>query len=83
LFRTLLRMFAAEGRMVLFSTHRFDMVEKLCSRVVILSHGRIVAEQAIEPFREQSTSLEDVFVRVTGHEDFTPVAREILDLMQA
>ena len=83
LFRTLLRMFADEGRMVLFSTHRFDMVEKLCSRVVILSHGRIVAEQTIEPRREQATSLEDVFVTVTGHEDFTPVARDILDLMQA
>ena len=31
--------------MILFSTHRFDMVEKLCSRVVILSSGRMVAEQ--------------------------------------
>ena len=44
LFRTLLRLFAAGGRMVLFSTHRFDIVEQLCSRVVILSRGRIVAE---------------------------------------
>ena len=39
LFRALLRLLAADGRMILFSTHRFDMVEKLCSRVVILSSG--------------------------------------------
>ena len=45
LFRALLTLLAADGRMILFSTHRFDMVEKLCSRVVILSSGRLVAER--------------------------------------
>ena len=44
LFRTLLKLLVAEGRMVLFSTHRFDMVEQLCSRVVMLNAGRVVAE---------------------------------------
>jgi ABC-2 type transport system ATP-binding protein len=83
LFRTLLRMFVAADRMVLFSTHRFDMVEKLCSRVVILSKGRIAAERDMASFRdERSESLEDVFVQTTGQDDFTPVARQILDLMQ-
>jgi ABC-2 type transport system ATP-binding protein len=83
LFRTLLRMFAAGNRMVLFSTHRFDMVEKLCSRVVILSKGRIAAEHDMEEFRSHQTkSLEEVFVQTTGQDDFTPVARQILDLMQ-
>ena len=47
LFRALLGLLAAQGKMVLFSTHRFDMVEKLCSRVVILSAGRLVAEQRV------------------------------------
>ena len=83
LFRTLLRMFAAGDRMVLFSTHRFDMVEKLCSRVVILSRGRVAAEHDMQQFRSpQSRSLEEVFVQTTGQDDFTPVARQILDLMQ-
>jgi len=83
LFRTLLRMFAAGDRMVLFSTHRFDMVEKLCSRVVILSRGRVAAEHDMGEFRsQQSRSLEEVFVQTTGQDDFTPVARQILDLMQ-
>ena len=83
LFRTLLRMFAAGNRMVLFSTHRFDMVEKLCSRVVILSKGRIAAERDMASFHDaRAQSLEEVFVQTTGQEDFTPVARQILDLMQ-
>ena len=44
LFRTLLGLLADDGRMILFSTHRFDMVEKVCSRAVILSRGRVAAE---------------------------------------
>ena len=83
LFRTLLGMFAARGRMVLFSTHRFDIVEQLCSRVVILSHGRIVAEHDVPSLLQPGTpTLEQVFVQATGQADFTPVARQILELMQ-
>ena len=84
LFRTLLGMLAAEGCMILFSTHRFDMVEKLCSRVVILSAGRLVAEQAIgTPIDHGASSLEDTFVRVTQQPDFTPIAREIIETIRA
>jgi ABC-2 type transport system ATP-binding protein len=83
LFRTLLRLFAAGDRMILFSTHRFDIVEQICSRALILSTGRIVAEHEVTSFRNaDSPSLEEVFVRATGHDDFTPVARQILEIMQ-
>jgi ABC-type Na+ transport system ATPase subunit NatA len=55
------------------------MVEQLCSRVVILSGGHIVAEQDMASFAAtRSGSLEEVFVRVTRQEDFTPIARQIL-----
>ena len=78
LFRTLLTLLAAEGRMVLFSTHRFDMVEKLCSRVVMLSSGRVVAEASVAEMNTGGGSLEAVFMRVTDQPDYTPVARHIL-----
>ena len=80
LFQSLITMFAGQGRMILFSTHRFDMVEKLCSRVVILSSGRLVAEHEMAAFGAGgSPTLEDTFVRVTKQPDFTPVAREIIE----
>jgi ABC-2 type transport system ATP-binding protein len=83
LFQSLIGMFAASGRMVLFSTHRFDMVEKLCSRAVILSNGKLVAEHQVSAERRGDTAtLEQTFVRVTAQKDFAPVAREILDVMQ-
>jgi ABC-2 type transport system ATP-binding protein len=83
LFRTLLRQFARD-RMVLFSTHRFDMVEKLCSRVVILSRGRVAADRDLASLRgSDAPSLEEVFVASTEQEDFAPVADRILALMRA
>ena len=80
LLRTLLRMLASEGRMIFFSTHRFDMVEKLCSRVIVLSSGRVVVERRVAEFeRDGPDSLEETFMRATHQPDFAPLAREILD----
>jgi len=84
LFRALLTLLAADGHMILFSTHRFDMVEKLCSRAVILSKGRLVAEHEVAALGVAGApTLEDTFVRVTQQPDFTPVAREIVDTIRA
>jgi len=84
LFRALLDLFAAAGRMILFSTHRFDMVEKVCSRAVILSAGRVAAEHAVTRDAEgDRDALERLFVRVTAQDDYRPVAQRILDLVQA
>jgi ABC-2 type transport system ATP-binding protein len=80
LFQTLLRLFVQSGRMILFSSHRFDVVERVCSRVVILHAGRIVAEDTVEALRRSmaSGSLEEVFARVTQQDDYTEVAEQIL-----
>jgi ABC-2 type transport system ATP-binding protein len=80
LLRTLLGILAREGRMIFFSTHRFDMVEKLCSRVIVLSSGRVVLERRVADFdREGPDSLEETFARATEQPDFAPTARQIVD----
>ena len=83
LFRALLSQLASQGKAILFSTHRFDMVQQLCSRVVILSAGRVVAEEAVAAFDPSGDgSLESLFVRVTDQPDYGPVARQILDAIR-
>ncbi len=83
LFRVLLGRLAAEGKMVLFSTHRFDMVEKLCSRAVILSAGRVVANTPVAGLPTSGPgSLEHLFARVTEQPDYGPVAQDILDTIR-
>jgi len=70
--------------MILFSSHRLDIVEQICSRVVILRAGRIVAQGEIHAVREShgSSSLDEVFARVTQQEDYTAVATRILDVVR-
>ena len=69
---------------MLFSSHRLDVVQRVCSRVVILSHGRIVAEERVrgESGDHTAQSLEDVFVAVTAPEDYSALAREIFDVVR-
>ncbi len=84
LFRTLLRLFVEQGRMVLFSSHRFDVVQQLCSRVIILREGSVVAEGRVRDLcgSVASGSLEEVFAIATGREDFTPIAASILETVR-
>jgi ABC-2 type transport system ATP-binding protein len=85
LFRTLLRLFVRDGQMILFSSHRLDVVEQICSRVMILHSGRVVAEDCICTAHEASgvSSLENTFARVTKQEDYTIVAKEILQVVRS
>jgi ABC-2 type transport system ATP-binding protein len=75
----LIEEFKATGRSILLTTHYMDEAEKLCDRVAIVDHGRVIAlgspAELIEsigatipapPPRSNSASLEDVFVALTG-----------------
>ena len=46
--RGLIQELAARGKVVLFSSHELETVERVCSRVVILHRGRVVANDSIE-----------------------------------
>ncbi len=79
--RALLHALGARGKMVLLSSHRLDVVDTLCPRVVILHRGQIAAEGSPEALRraQHSTSLEAVFAAVTGQGDYAARADAILD----
>ena len=66
--RDLLRRLRAAGKCLLFSSHVMQEVSALCDRIVILGHGRVVAEGTASELlvRAGETSLEDAFVRLLG-----------------
>jgi ABC-2 type transport system ATP-binding protein len=81
---TLVRALADGGKMILFSSHRLDVVEKVCRRVCILHNGRVVADASPEALRAGAlTQLEDVFAQLTQAEDYSARVRDILHAMQA
>ena len=65
--KDLLRERAARGLGVLVSTHLLEVAERLCDRVVILHHGRVVAAGDLATLRgdRSQATLEDVFLELT------------------
>jgi sodium transport system ATP-binding protein len=57
-----------QGRCVLFSSHVMQEVAALCDRVVIIGHGRVLADATVQSIRERSgaASLEEAFLQVLG-----------------
>ena len=81
--RNLIQELAARGKVVLFSSHELETVERVCSRVVILHRGRIVADDSIERLRALMAlpTLESIFSQLAVEQDTTAVSREIADLV--
>ena len=81
--RTFLQALAREGRTILFSSHRLDVVEKVCERVVILHRGKVVADGRIADLRSDRTpTLEGVFAEVTQQEDYSAIATDIVNTVR-
>lgn len=81
--RGLLDSLAARGKMVLYSSHVLEVVEKVCSRVLILRKGQVVAHDSVAHLRGmlEKSSLEGVFAELTQPEDTHAVAQRILDVV--
>jgi ABC-2 type transport system ATP-binding protein len=84
LFRRLLQALAAEGKMILYSSHVLEVVEKVCSEVVILHRGSVVAHDSVARLRDlrSSSSLEDVFAQLVMQEDTSVVASQMIGVMR-
>src|SRR3989442_5017582 len=54
------------GATIFLTTHVLEVVERLCDRVAIINHGRIVTSGALADLRAGGESLEDAFVRMVG-----------------
>jgi ABC-2 type transport system ATP-binding protein len=82
--RDLIRALAGRGKVVLFSSHEMEIVERVCSRVVILHKGRIVANDSIEQLRALMSlpTLEDIFSQLAVEQDTPAITREFVELME-
>jgi len=82
--RSLIQELAARGKVVLFSSHELETVERVCSHVVILHHGKVVADDSIEHLRSLMSlpTLESIFSQLAVEQDTTAVSREIVALIE-
>ena len=59
------------GKALLYTTHYMEEAERLADRVVIIDHGRVIANDSVDRLRASlsataSVSLEEVFLSLTG-----------------
>lgn len=61
-----MKVLCAEGSAVFFSTHVLDVAEKLCNRIAMISHGKLVLEGSTEEVLGDK-SLEQIFMEVAAN----------------
>jgi ABC-2 type transport system ATP-binding protein len=79
--RSLLHALAAREKMVLYSSHVLEVVEKVATSVLILRKGQVAAHDSVTNLRSlmAQASLEGVFAQLTQTEDTDSIARRILE----
>jgi len=82
--KTLVQALARDGRVVLYSSHVLEVVEQICSRVLILHGGTVVAHDSVAHLRDlmRLPSLEAVFAQLAVPEDVEQTAYEMVALMK-
>ncbi len=68
--RDMVRRIRDEGRCVLFSSHIMSEVQALCDRIIVMGHGRIVAEGTPDDLADLTgeADLEEIFVAIARDE---------------
>jgi len=78
--KDLIRMLAESGKIVVYSSHILEVVEKICSRAIIIHKGTIVADDSVDNLRHlmHLPDLERIFSQLVVLEDTPARARRIL-----
>jgi ABC-2 type transport system ATP-binding protein len=82
-FRKLVARLAALGKIILYSSHVLEVVEKVCTHVLVLHRGKVVGHGSINDIRglASTPSLEQVFAELTHQTDTEETAAGIVEVM--
>jgi ABC-2 type transport system ATP-binding protein len=83
--RGLIQELASRGKVVLLSSHELETVERVCSHVVILHRGKVVADDSVAALRTlmAAATLEEIFAQLAVEHDTAAISRHIADLIGA
>jgi ABC-2 type transport system ATP-binding protein len=81
--KEVIRTLAAQGRTIFFCSHVLEVVERVCTRIVIINAGRAIADgTAADIARQTGTgTLEEAFVALTGARDAAQVTQELIEAL--
>jgi len=82
--RDLIRKLAGENKVIIYSSHVLEVTEQICSRIIILHQGAIVANDSVSNLRTlmHLPSLAEIFSQLVVHEDTARAAERIVGAMK-
>jgi len=82
--KDLVQRLAKEGKIIVYSSHILEVVEKICSRVIIIHKGCIVADDSVENLRDlmKLPSLEEIFNQLVVQEDTEKITKGVVQAMK-
>jgi ABC-2 type transport system ATP-binding protein len=83
--KNLMQSLCARGRSIFYCSHILEIVEKVCSHLIILQKGQVIARGTLEEVREEigKSSLEGVFLELVAEGDIAKLAEEIAGVMDS
>jgi ABC-2 type transport system ATP-binding protein len=83
-FKDILTQLAEMGKIIIYSSHILEVVEKICKRVIIIDKGTIVADDSVQQLRSlmQLPSLESIFKELVRQIDTETSAKNIISIIQ-
>jgi ABC-2 type transport system ATP-binding protein len=84
IFKTLVQELGRGGKLVFYCSHVLEVVEKVCTDVLILRRGKVIAQDSVVNIRKLlGESLENTFLHLVDDVDTGRVARDIVSVMKA
>jgi ABC-2 type transport system ATP-binding protein len=82
--KELLRKLAAQGKTILFSSHILEVVERICTRILIIDKGRYVTDGTAQKICEETgaATLDAAFGKLTGVRDVGLVTADFLAALE-
>jgi ABC-2 type transport system ATP-binding protein len=82
--KELIRGLAAQGRTIFFCSHVLEVVERVCTRIVIIDKGRVIADGSAAAIAAAAgvSTLEQAFVTLTGTRDAAQVTHDLLEALE-
>ncbi len=81
--KTLIKTLGEKGKAVFYCSHVLEVVERVCSHLLILRKGKVIACGAIEDIQKriEHTSLEQAFHHLVEDVEPEAITRNILDVL--
>jgi len=85
IFKNLMQTFSAKGKAIFYCSHVLEIVEKVCTQLLVLRKGQVIAYGSTEEVRRRigQVSLENIFLQLVEEKDVTQVANDIVDVVMS